>query len=89
MTSLPGRDSDNDGRVDSLDNDDDNDGMPDAYETANGFDPLNPSDASQDADGDGFTNLREFKAGTDPHDPDSIPSHVKAMPWLELLLLDD
>ncbi len=63
--------------------------MPDAFERANGFDPLDPADASQDADGDGFTNLEEFNAGTDPQDPNSFPKPVKAMPWLELLLLDD
>ena len=88
MTSLPGRDLDNDGRVDSLDSDDDNDGMPDAYEIANGFDPVNPSDANQDADGDGFTNLKEFRAGTDPNDPTSVPKVLKSMPWLQLLLDD-
>ena len=69
--------------------DKDNDGMPDAYELANGLDPLNAADASQDADGDGFTNLEEFNKGTDPQDPSSFPQPVKAMPWLELLLLDD
>ncbi len=47
----------------------------------------NPADAGLDADGDRFTNLEEFAAGTDPRDPKSKP--VKAMPWLELLLLDD
>ena len=68
--------------------DDDNDGMPDAFERSNGFDPLNPADSSQDADGDSFTNLEEFKGGSDPHDPNSFPKPVKAMPWL-MLLLDD
>jgi hypothetical protein len=70
------------------DPDDDNDGMIDSFELANGFDPFDPADASQDADGDGFTNLKEFKAGSDPHDPESVP-RSKAMPWLELLLQDD
>ena len=46
-------------RVPYSGSDDDNDGMPDSFETANGFDPLNSGDASQDADGDGFTNLEE------------------------------
>ncbi len=47
--------------------------MLDAFETANGFDPLDPADASQDADSDGFNNLQEFLAGTDPQDPNSKP----------------
>lgn len=81
--------SDGDGQGDACDNDDDNDGMPDTFELANGFNPLDPADAAQDADGDGFTNLEEFKGRSDPHDPNSVPSPVKAMPWLELLLLDD
>ena len=67
--------------------DDDSDGMSDDFEIANGFDPFDPADALQDADGDGFTNLEEFEAGSDPLDPKSKP--VKAMPWIELLLLDD
>lgn len=39
--------------------DGDADGMPDAWETANGFDP-NVDDSAGDADGDGYTNLEEF-----------------------------
>ena len=83
------RDTDSDGAGDACDADDDDDGMPDVYEIENSFDPLDPADALQDADGDGFTNLEEFKAGTDPLDPSSVPTPIKAMPWLELLLLDD
>jgi len=78
--------NDGDGQGDACDADDDNDGMPDAFETANGFDPFDPADAGQDADSDGFTNLEEFEAGSDPLDPRSKP--VKALPWL-MLLLDD
>ena len=81
-------DTDGDGQGNACDSDDDNDGMPDAFETANGFDPTDPADASQDADGDGFNNLAEFEAGTDPLDPESKPK-PKSMPWLMLLLLDD
>ena len=66
-------DNESDGVGDLCDADDDNDGMPDAFETAKGFDPLDPADALQDADGDGFTNLEEFEAGTDPNDPESVP----------------
>jgi len=81
-------DTDGDTLGNACDADDDNDGMPDSYEIANGFDPLDRRDAAQDADGDGFSNVREFRAGTDPLDPASFPV-IKAMPWLELLLLDD
>ena len=81
-------DNESDGVGDLCDADDDDDGMPDAYEIEKGFDPLDPADAAQDADGDGFTNLEEFKGRSDPHDPGSIPSPIKAMPWL-MLLLDD
>ncbi len=49
--------------------DTDGDGMPDYWEIANGFNPLDPSDAALDADGDGLTNLQEFLGGTNPHDP--------------------
>ena len=80
-------DTDADGQGDACDPDDDNDGMPDTFELANGFDPLDPADAPQDADGDGFSNLEEFLAGTDPLDPESKPK-PKSMPWL-MLLLDD
>ena len=40
--------------------------MPDTYEIANGFDPLNAADADLDADGDGASNLEEFNAGRNP-----------------------
>jgi hypothetical protein len=49
----------------------DGDGMPDSFETANGFNPNDPSDAAGDADNDGVTNVDEFNAGTDPHKTDS------------------
>ncbi|MFC1461712.1 LamG-like jellyroll fold domain-containing protein, partial [Verrucomicrobiota bacterium] len=51
--------------------DTDEDGMPDGWEIDNGFDPLDPADASLDADQDGLTNLQEYQHGTDPNDPDS------------------
>jgi hypothetical protein len=51
---------------DVCDDDDDNDGMPDSFEDANGFDPLNFADASEDADGDGISNLQEFLDNTSP-----------------------
>ena len=65
-------DSDGDGTGDNADTDDDGDGMPDAFEFANGFDPLDDSDANLDADDDGATNLQEFTFNTDPHDADSV-----------------
>ena len=52
--------------------DDDNDGIPNQWETENGLDPDDPSDAGMDTDGDGHTNLEEYLAGTDPNDEDSV-----------------
>ncbi len=55
--------------------DSDDDGMPDAFELANGLDPLNSDDAQRDNDGDGYTNVEEFLAGSDPNVPDaSLPT---------------
>jgi hypothetical protein len=34
--------------------------MPDAWETAHGLDPKDPSDSSKDRDGDGYTNIEEY-----------------------------
>ena len=58
-------DTDLDGTGNNADADDDNDNMPDAWETANGFDPL-VDDADQDSDGDGLSNLEEYQNGSDP-----------------------
>ncbi|MDD5676706.1 MAG: hypothetical protein PHW60_01785 [Kiritimatiellae bacterium] len=54
-----------------LDVDSDNDGMPDWWEIEHGFNPYDPTDASQDADGDGLTNLQEYQLGTDPTKEDT------------------
>ncbi len=51
--------------------DTDGDGMSDAYETANGLNPNDPSDRDRDADGDGQSNYQEYLAGTSPADANS------------------
>ena len=70
-------DNDMDGIPDSEDPDDDNDGMPDTWEQTHQLNPLDASDANQDADGDGHTNLEEYTRGSDPKwnlsKPGSIP----------------
>lgn len=86
-------DTDNDGLGNNSDTDDDNDGMPDTFEVANNFDPLNANDANQDADNDGASNLAEFNVGTDPRSPDSPESDndggggTFSILWLFLLTL--
>jgi PKD repeat protein len=45
----------------------DSDGVDDTWETANGLDPTDPTDAAEDPDSDGLDNLDEFLAGTDPN----------------------
>jgi len=59
-------DTDGDGIGNLTDLDDDNDSMPDDYEIANGFDPLDPSDADEDFDRDGRSNASEYAVGTNP-----------------------
>ncbi len=43
------------------------DGMPDAWETAHGFNPGDASDGPADSDKDGYTNVEEFLYRTDPN----------------------
>jgi len=52
--------------------DTDADGMPNDYENANGFNPADGTDGSEDFDGDGVTNLQEYLAGTDPRASNSV-----------------
>ena len=53
------------------DGDADVDGMPDSWESSQGLNPYDPSDAVDDPDGDGFTNLDEYNFETDPQNPDT------------------
>jgi hypothetical protein len=68
------------GRVNSpldslqMEPDQDADQLPDAWERANGLDPLSATGANGangDSDGDGRTHLEEYLAGTNPRDPAS------------------
>ncbi|HEU0011373.1 MAG TPA: immunoglobulin domain-containing protein, partial [Verrucomicrobiae bacterium] len=61
--------------------DTDDDGMPDLWESANGFNPGDPSDAALDADGDQASNVQEYLAGTDPN---SRENHlrIESIRWL-------
>jgi hypothetical protein len=45
----------------------DMDGIADTWETANGLNFANHTDAALDSDGDGMSNYAEFRAGTNPH----------------------
>jgi hypothetical protein len=49
----------------------DMDGMSNEWETDNGLDPNDSSDATGDPDGDALNNRSEFEAGSDPHNPDT------------------
>jgi DNA-binding beta-propeller fold protein YncE len=63
--------------------DTDGDGIPDAYELANGLNPNDPSDASQDPDFDGLTNLEEFQKGTDLRKADTDEDGVDDGPEVD------
>jgi len=60
--------------------DSDGDGMHNSWETVNGLDPRNPSDALADADGDGVNNLAEYQGGSDPRNALSVPVLQSAPP---------
>ncbi|MGE4649577.1 MAG: PKD domain-containing protein, partial [Myxococcota bacterium] len=55
--------------------DTDGDGLPDAWEIANGLDPLS-ADAGQDRDGDGTSDFDEILRGTDPDNPNDHPTNL-------------
>jgi pectate lyase len=61
--------------------DSDHDGMPDTWETRYGFDPNNPSDASDDADGDGYTNIEEYLNSSNPGELKTVKSIQKPNNW--------
>ena len=54
-------------------NDDDGDTMHNSWETENGLDKSDATDAVGDPDTDTFTNLQEYQAGSDPNDAGSTP----------------
>ncbi|MEX2141905.1 MAG: pectate lyase [Pirellulales bacterium] len=53
---------------DEVPSDADGDAMPDAWETAHGLTPNDPSDSAADAESDGYTNVEEFLNGTNPRE---------------------
>ena len=66
-------DLDGDNISDDIDLDIDGDGMSNDFETANGLDPRDASDATSDLDGDGISNLDEFTNQSDPTVDDYSP----------------
>jgi len=60
--------------------DSDGDGLSDTWETDNGLDPTDASDAAGDADGDGLSNADEYAAGQDPNSFDGPEAPVPLSP---------
>ncbi|UCF07230.1 MAG: VCBS repeat-containing protein, partial [Thermoplasmata archaeon] len=81
IDNIEGSDYDNDGLsfydevathgTDPLNPDTDGDGLDDGWEVANGFDPLDPRDATADYDHDELTNIQELEYGLDMWNPDT------------------
>jgi VCBS repeat-containing protein len=67
-------DTDGDKIADIVDEDDDNDGIPDTWEVANNFDPLDGLDAAKDTDNDGRSNYDEYVGNHNPRSDDVPPS---------------
>ena len=63
--------------------DTDGDGLPDAWEIANGLNPLSADSgaARADSDGDGITDVDELFRGSDPHDKNSVPADKDGDGW--------
>jgi YD repeat-containing protein len=80
-------DTDGDQIANFADLDEDGDGMPDAWENQYGFNPLDPSDAAQDANGNGISNLQEYLNGTNPLPATPTSTSVPAVPDLGLLIM--
>jgi len=55
----------------------DADQIPNGWEAGKGFDPLDPSDAGEDADNDSLSNREEYTRGTDPRVDDSDSDGMK------------
>ena len=70
-------DTDGDLIGDACDTDADNDGLPNNYETANGLNPVDASDAQSDSDMDGLTALEEYNLGTSPTNDDTDGDGLK------------
>jgi Ca2+-binding RTX toxin-like protein len=71
LDSTETADIDGDGIGDNSDTDADNDGLPNDFETANGLNPVDASDAQSDSDMDGLTALEEYNLGTSPTNDDT------------------
>ncbi len=71
----------NAGRASVALQDTDGDGITDVWETANGLNPNNPTDADDDPDNDGVTNLGEYVGGTNPHDASSKLTITEVVPY--------
>ncbi|MBL9167659.1 MAG: VCBS repeat-containing protein [Verrucomicrobiales bacterium] len=77
----------------------DGDGLDDLYELDRPqiLNPLDPTDASEDADHDGYTNKAEYENGTNPEVPDAppesdpgfYPAQIQALDFGSSLLLED